>query len=227
MRLTDRDVRVMRDIALSHATSRDQLIDLGYFSSVTRANTRLRLLSAFSLVRRLETPFLTQALYTVGQRARQVVGARLSALLKSRQKAPRFLQHALSTTNVRIELLKRGATDWRFEQQLWSSFRFAGKDYLLKPDGLAITPEEAVAVEVDLGHVAPVKFREKLRTYDAFLRSGECERQWNIATFRILTVTSGELRARRLTKLVDPNAPFTFQCVPHEELNVTFPGAWS
>lgn len=56
MRFTERDIKLVRDIALSHIVSRDQVIDLGYFDSVTRCNSRLRGLVAADAVRKVSTP---------------------------------------------------------------------------------------------------------------------------------------------------------------------------
>lgn len=227
MRVTSRDIKVVRDIALSQVMGRDQLISLGYFSSVTRANTRLRQLREMGFVRSLTTPFHGQLLYCSGPKAIQLVGERISPILKGRLGTPRFIQHAICTTNVRIELAKRGSMSWCFEQQLQSKFRFAGREFEVKPDGMSLFESEAVFVEVDLGHVNPSKFRQKLLAYDALQMSGESARRWSIANFSLITVTTGSLRARRLLKLAPPSSSFEFSCQTFEELGVTFTGGWS
>lgn len=227
MRLTSRDQKLVRDIALSHVLSRDQIIALGYFTSVTRANTRLRELRSQGLVSELATPLFGQFLYSAGSRASEIVGERVAPILLGRSSSPRFIQHALSLTNVRLSLLAKGATAWRFEQQCKVTFSHAGKVLELKPDGIALTKSGIILVEVDLGHVAPAKFREKLRSFEAFALSGECQRLWKVDSFSVLTVTTGRLRARRLTKLVPENSPFAFSCKAHDELGIAFAGGWS
>ncbi len=227
MRMTSRDVRLVKDIALSHLLSRDQIIELRYFSSVTRANTRLRELAKFGFVRTLTTPFFGQQLYMAGRRAETIVGERISSLLRGRAESPRFVRHALSVTNVRLKLLSKGATEWRFEQQLGVSFQFAGKDFEVRPDGLAVTENGLIAVEADLGHVAPQKFKEKLMAYDAFVSSGVCRETWKSDGFRLLIVTSGPLRASRLSRLVLPGQLFETAFHDTSELGIQFPGAWS
>ncbi len=152
MRLTDRDLQVLKDMALSHVLSRDQIIALGYFSSVTRANTRLRDLAKLGLLRRIDTPFFTQSLYAVSKRSCELLGQRLGAIVAGRGDSPRFLQHALLTTEVRIKLLSRRASSWRFEQQIRTVFSLNGQPLEVRPDGLALFPDRpATAVEVDLG----------------------------------------------------------------------------
>lgn len=227
MRVTSRDVKLVRDIALSHVLSRDQIIELGYFSSVTRANTRLRQLRGLGLVKPLETPFYGQMLYAAGPQAVQVVGDHVATILSGRLGSPRFVQHALAITSVRLHFLSQGGTVWRFEQQLRSTFRFAGRDHEVRPDGMAARDQGVVAIEVDLGHVAPSKFREKLLAYDAFVASGQCRRAWNVDTFSLLTVTTGRLRAKRLLQLAPASLGFTFSCQASDQFGVTFPGSWS
>lgn len=227
MRLTRRDIRLLKDLALSHVLSRDQIIALGYFKSVTRLNTRLRMLKELGFIRALSTPFFNQNLYVVGAKAPAVLGERLGALVLNRAKSPRFLQHALCTTNVRIALLRQGASAWRFEQQLWTSFMHCGTSYTVRPDGLAFMGDTPVLIEVDLGHVTPQKFRQKLDTYDWFLLSDRCQQLWNVKTFSLLTVTTGQRRAQRLKRLMPSDAAFSMIVKNFDELGATLAGGWS
>jgi len=227
MRLTARDVKIVRDVALSHVMSRDQVLELDYFSSVTRANARLRELVKAGLLRRLETPFFTQNLYCAGRAAPQVSGERIAALLSGRGHSPRFLQHALAVTNVRIALLNRGARDWRYEQQLRACFEYGGRIHEVRPDGFAILKSGPTALEVDLGHVAPAKFRQKLQSFHAFTHCGECSRQWKLKMLRLLVVTTGSRRAAALLRLLPPDCAFDFHTTTFDELGVQARGAWS
>lgn len=227
MRLTTRDRRLLRDMALSHMLSRDQLIRLGYFTSVTRANTRLRQLVDSRMVRRLDVAFYGQSLYMPGSGALEVVGERISPLVSGRKGTPRFLQHALSVTNVRIALLGIGAKEWRFEQQLWTNFTYGGCQQEVRPDGLARFIEQWLVVEADLGHVAPAKLRRKFETYDAFVQSGECQRLWGIPSFQLLVVTTGSRRANRLLRLMPSHAQFELETRTFQELGLPSITSWS
>lgn len=227
MRLTLRDHRLIRDMALSHVLSRDQVIALRYFSSVTRANTRLRELRSLGLVRRIETPFFGQALYSVGPKAKEVLGERIGQIVAGRTGSPRFLQHAISVTFVRIALIDRGATAWRFEQQLRSTFEYFGRTYEVRPDGMVIGCSGLIAIEVDLGHVAPTKFKAKLDAYEAFVRCGEAKRQWHHDSFKLLTITTGPLRASRLKRLVPRDCPNEFAFMTFDQLGLPKVGSWS
>ncbi len=225
MKLTARDIRILRDLILSFLLSRDQIVTL-YFGSVTRANARMRVLRNLGLVKVIDTPFFGQSLYVATPQAAEVVGERLAPLAATRIGSPRFLQHALAVTNCRVALLAKGATAWRFEQQATTSFRAGGKELEVRPDGLAIFATGIVAIEVDLGHVAPAKFRQKLLAYDMFVRTGECLLKWGEPSFT-LVVTSGPLRASRLSRLTPKDCTYTFSCKSHDRLGIPFPGAWS
>ena len=226
MRLTPRDVRLVRDLALSHTLSRDQILALGYFSSVTRANTRLRALRATGLVKCLDTPFYSQTLYAAGPLARVVVGDRIGPLIANRSCSPRFLRHALSVTNTRIALEETGC-EWRFEQQLWSTVRFLGTDHQVRPDGLLLSQKSATFIEVDLGHIAPAKFREKLKGYEAFVASGACAHAYPERAIRLLTITTGQRRLRSLRCLIPSTPLLEASFHTFAELKIPLVGSWS
>jgi hypothetical protein len=215
-------------MALSHVLSRNQLLDLKYFSTVTRVNSRLRGLINEGLVKRLETPFFSQSLYMAAPAASEVVGLKIGPLLASRSGTPRFLQHALSVTNTRIALMRKGASAWRFEQQLKADFISGGKTLEVRPDGLAMFRDKGLlAVEVDLGHVNPAKFAEKLRAYDAFIATGECERAWGESTFRLLTLTTGSLRAKHLARSLPSGSTLIHDVLTFDQFGVQAASNWS
>ncbi len=214
-------------MALSHVLSRDQVVRLGYFTSTTRANTRLRELRCDGLIRRIETPFFGQSLYAVSRSAMPYLGETIARLVRARTASPRFLQHALSVTEVRIALIAQGADSWRFEQQLRSVFEFAGKRFEVRPDGLVLSADTATAIEVDLGHVAPSKFKEKLYALDAFIASGDSFRQWTKPNPSLLAVTTGERRAHTLRRLAPSNPRFHYSVVTFSRLGIAPIGGWS
>lgn len=225
MRVTKRDVSLMRDLALSHVMSRDQIIEVGYFDSVTRVNTRLRELMEVGLVVRLETPFHRQSLYIASKRASDVLGERISPLILNRAPSPRFVQHALAVTNVRLALLKKSAGQWRFEQQLWR--KLPGRNTAeIRPDGLHLG-KVPIFVEVDMGHVAPSKFKEKLVGYCSLATSAQCQSLYGFEKFCVLTVTTGTLRAGHLANLLPPDAGFSFLAKTFEEVGAISVSSWS
>ena len=222
LKLTLRDKVLIDDLALSHVLSRDQMLELGYFGSVTRVNTRLRELAREGFVLPLETPFFSQHLYACGKLANDVVSSRVSKLLSARSASPRFLQHALAVTNVRIALQKRGMAEWWAEQELWR--KLGGIE--IRPDGLARL-QVPIFIEVDMGHVSPAKFQAKLLAYAALATSGECKSLYEFSDFRVLTVTTGPLRAKRLRRLLPPDSGFSHLAQTFEEVGAAKVSSWS
>lgn len=227
MRLTERDVRLVRDAALSHVLSRDNTIRLGYFGSASRANNRLKRLADAGYLARLATPYFAQFLYAAGPKAPEIVGERIAALLRNRRPSPMFVQHALALTEVRAFLQEKGAKAWRFEQQLWCAFDWAGVRHEVRPDGLAMTAVGAVAVEADMGNVSVKRVVAKLLAYVAFAESGGCQRHWGLESFDLLVVTDGASRASRLEALVPADAPFGFAVKTFADLGIRVEGGWS
>lgn len=226
-RVTPRDGRLLIDLALSHILSRDQISELGYFGSTTRANTRLRFLASQKLVRAIETPFFRQNLYMAGARAKHNVPEHVAALLRGRAPSPRFLRHALCLTNVRIHLAGHGLVSWHFEQQVTTTFEHCGQKRQVKPDGIGRMTDRLILVEADLGHVSLGKLREKLLCLDYFVRSGMANRHWGDLPIEVLLVTTGPRRARSIRRCC-PSAPsYDFRCHSHEELGVPWVGSWS
>lgn len=224
MRLTRRDQTVLRDLALSHLLTRDQLKTL-YFGSVTRVNTRMRELGRIGLVRRLSTPFYAQSLFVVTKKAAEVVGERISPLIENRTSSPRFIQHALSVTNVRLAISSRAAGEWRFEQQLWRRLPDYGNTQI-RPDGLFLA-KHPIFVEVDMGHVSPNAFKQKLQGYSALAASGLCSELYGFEHFGLLTVTTGPLRARHLRRLLPLQSRLEFLVQTFEEVGAAPISAWS
>ncbi len=224
-RITRRDITVLRDLALSHVLSRDQLIELTHFGSITRANTRMRDLIGLGFAKRLESPFFGQSLFMVTKQASDVVGERISGLIENRASSPRFVQHAMSVTNVRIALSRKSNGTWRFEQQLWRTLKGSTR-VEVRPDGL-YQATQPIFIEVDMGHASATRFKEKLAAYQALARSGQCQAMYGFNQFRVLTVTTGSLRSRHLQRLLPANAGFEFLVRTFEEVGATRITPWS
>lgn len=225
MKIQDRDVTLIRDVALSHVMSRDQLAAL-YFGSVCRCNTRLRGLVSLGFLKRLETPFFRQSLYMAGRKAKDVVGPQIERLLTNRAESPRFTQHALAVVQVRLVLLSKNVGQWRFEQQV--SLTFAkDREYELRPDGMFLTNDLPLLIEVDMGHAGGPKVSNKLRVYQAFVKSGLCQDHFGTSTFRLLVVTTGKARASHLCKLMPQNPAFEAKFTTFDELGVPRISSWS
>ncbi|MBS1703667.1 MAG: replication-relaxation family protein [Armatimonadetes bacterium] len=227
MRVTERDVRLVKDVALSHVLSRDQIIGLGYFDSVSRANRRLSQLISARYVRIVTTSFHAQRLYMVGANASEICGERIGSLLGTRAQSPQFLQHALAVTNVRLRLIEQGATDWRFEQQIRDLITFGDTIYQVRADGLVMGVLGPVFLEVDLGHVSSNSFGKKLKGYDVYAKSGRFEAVYGSKVLRLLVVTTGHLRMAHLHESAKCFSQVSVVFKTFAELALDVPGGWS
>jgi len=226
VKLTRRDIAVLRDVGLSHALTTSQAIELGHFGSPTRANTRFRELGKAGFVRKLDCQFLRQNLFIATKLAAEVVGDKVGRLIEGRISSPRFLQHALSVTNVRIALNRRSDAPWRFEQQLWRKVK-TSKLIEVRPDGLLQVPSVPIFVEVDLGNTSLPRFKEKLASYQALATSGQCHDLYGFRDFRLLTVTTGHLRARHLRCALRSDLGFECLIQTFEEVGAAPVASWS
>lgn len=227
MRLTKRDIRLVKDVALSQILSRDQIIKLGYFGSVTRLNTRVRGLLAESFLSVSSTPFFGQRLYMTGSAASSILDPRIVSLLVRRAPTPRFLQHALAVNETRVALLKSGCVDWRFELQLRHSFLWRGQTIDIRPDGMVRQNGIVTLLEVDMGHQNPKKFQEKLRAYEAFVESGESCAVWGTTDLAVLTMTTGKRRVATLSHHAPDSRWPTFSLTTFQDLGIQVVGGWS
>lgn len=215
MRIVARDIKLLRDLALSHLLSRDQIIQLGYYGSITRLNFRIKKLIEVGYIQRLNTPLFSQSLYAATKKASEIIGENVAPLLESRIGSPRYLQHALTLSSTRIALIGKTGGDWRFEQQLWRKV----DGHEIRPDGLLLASSPTF-VEVDMGHMGSSRFRAKLAAYQALALSGSCQSLYGFKDFRLLAVTTGSLRARHLRQLCPSNPGFEYRVQTFAEIGV-------
>lgn len=123
--------------------------------------------------------------------------------------------------------MRRGVESWRFEQQVRCRFRFGGRDWDVRPDGLALLETRVIALEVDLGNVSLPRFREKLRGYDALLSAGHQKSAWGRSGLSVLTITTGGRRAAHLRRLAERHRHLNFVCTTFGDLDLPEIGSWS
>ncbi len=226
MKVTERDVKLVRDASLSRVLSRSQTIELDYFGSISRANSRLRVLCEEAYLKVLSTPFFGQYLYGPGPRAKEIVGDRIANLLSVRTPSPQLVQHSLAVTSLRVTLCRAGATNWRFEPQVTQAFIWKGNRYEVRPDGFVLEGGTPTFLECDMGHVSLSKFESKLTAFRAFNLSGALGTVHGSDEYRILTVTTSDVRKARIKDLAKrlevPMVAKTF-----EEFGINLPGGWS
>jgi hypothetical protein len=225
LRITERDCTLIKDVALSHVLSRDQVIGLGYFHSVSRANVRLHTLVKSGFLAILQTPFHAQHLYIAGKKASDVVGSRIATLLATRRHTPRFLQHSLAVTSVRIKFADRG--EWRFEQQVTDACAWRGRTITVRPDGLILEDSRATFLEIDMGHVNKQLFCAKLCSFEDYVQSGRFAEVYASRKPIVRVITVDHRRKVRLAQLSAPSALVTFEFSTFQQVGVQTVEGWS
>lgn len=218
MKLTARDLELIRDVALSHVLSRDQVIRIGYFTSISRANRRLTALTEEGYLRIYDSPFAGQRLYWIGRQSLPYLSVDVQKLVGGRVGSPRFLRHSLAVTEVRLALLAQGATAWRYESELWRKFKVQGVNYEVRPDGSVRNGQISTFIEVDMGNVSQSKFEAKIDAYKAIQKGSSVK-------FNLLIVAPTKARLNTLLK-GEVEAP-GISASTFDELGITLPGAWS
>jgi hypothetical protein len=119
---------------------------------------------------------------------------------------------------VRLALLQRGATGWRYESELWRKFKLQGISYEVRPDGSVRDGEISTFIEVDMGNVSPSKFEAKIDAYKAIQRGSNVK-------FKLLVVAPTKSRLNILMKGKAEGLEISVSTF--DELGIMLPGAWS
>lgn len=229
MRLEERDRELLCDLFWQRAMSRSQLQRL-YFSSLVRANARLRLLFDHGFVTRYflpAAPYGAQAVYSLGKAAVPTV-ARALELEEDEVKrqcrfsgTPTFLEHTLAVVEVRLALQEAAQQAPHLEFDLWVPEPLCRHEYevepvgglgawrkeVFKPDGFARLRRRedgaylSLFLEVDLGHTSARQFAGKVAMHGKYLRQGLFREIYGTDTFQTLVVTTGPRRVGNLLAL--------------------------
>jgi len=238
-RLMERDLRILADLYLHRAISRDQLIGLGHFNSVPRCNSRINRLIQAGLARRIypQSGSGSQAIYSVGPGATSILVARVNvpkaevAPKASRAVPPLFLAHTLGLVDLRVAFQRQAQTAG-FSIEVWlpepsCRHEYSIKDHpladwrrhVLKPDAYVKLSKEGRSrhyfLELDLGHVSHGQFAKKVDSYRRYLDLGLFTEVYAAKTFGVLVVTTGDHRLCHLheltTQTAQPRFLFTTQ----------------
>lgn len=198
MRLQKRDVAILTDIALHGVMSRDQVMKLGYFASIPRANARLCPMTSLKLLKRLQRIELRdsrQSLYCTTAKAADLLDERVANLVRDRKHTPRFIDHSLMVVDVRVELQRLGGLAWRSEVEVRHRYSYGGRQNEFRPDGLIFVAGNCLFVEADRCNASRQALTESFSSYDRYAASGVFQAVYRQAGFRVLVVTVGKRRA--------------------------------
>ena len=224
MRLTHRDIAVLRCVHDYRVLRRDQIESL-LFPSKNTANERLKRLYHHRFLQRRWCPVeygqgMSQALYLLDARGAEVlaeqpdadhehIGWRASKNLVSSS----FLEHTLMINDVRIALtLATNQAGARVRQWLGEDTLSASSDHVSIPGiprRVAVIPDSYFVLdmvdrrahfflEADRATLSNKRWGLRIRAYEAYVRSGHYTRRYATQSLRILTVTTGDKRLANL-----------------------------
>lgn len=233
-RLTNRDREVIAIIALHGCASRSQLMALGHFGSVSRANRRLRRLFDKKYLRRTQVavgPCSLETIYLLGPAAVPIAAElavldRLELARHSRRQPERaYLEHQLGILAVRISMLDvpdgiqivqfLTEPECRHEYEVVSR----GKRTLrriIKPDAYFEIRRNrrrwAFFLEFDRGHCSLPQMRGVFERYESYATDGAFHGAYGKDGFGVLVVTTaGDRRITHLATLAkDCDPPVCF-----------------
>lgn len=207
--IQDRDLRLLREIAVLRIVDREQVKRIAGFRSTRRTNSRLLTLARGGLLRRF---FLgtegggQKALYALSKAGARLVDAPLRGLRRTQNEvlvADFSVMHQLAVNELHcaVRFGPVPASDVQFGK--WVSFNeWLEPGTRLIPDGYfeMASGEKILAafVEVDLGHESLSVWKEKVARYLRYAVSGEFAKRFGQSQFRVLVVANSERRMQSL-----------------------------
>ena len=230
VRLTDRDRSLIRTVALHGAASRSQLATIGQFTSISRANRRLRALFDGNYLRRTYVasgPFSPEAVYILGPRGVPIAveETNLDPIELARQSRRRpermFLEHLLGVLSIRLELyqapnsitVKEFASEPECRHEYVVKLGHKSYKRLIKPDGYFLVDADGLLrpyfLEFDRGHVSLRQMKWVFERYALYFTEGAFGSAYALGLpFEVLVVTTaGKRRIAHLEALVKGTIP--------------------
>ncbi len=203
--LQDRDLQLLREIALMRVVDREQAKCVAGFGSTPRVNSRLLGLKRAGILRRF---FLgskgrgQKALYALSATGAKLVDVPLRGPRRAHDEvliADFFVTHQLYVNQIYCALKFQPIpiSDSKFLRWL-SFYEPLEPTTRLIPDGYVeiLTPQKTLAVflEVDLGHEGLSVWKSKVEAYLRYAISGNFEKRSGQSQFRVLVIANTERR---------------------------------
>jgi protein involved in plasmid replication-relaxation len=215
--LTERDRRLLSLVARFHLLSRDQLMALTPFGSLTRANTRLKALVHIGLLNRKSLPVYpghgsAQSLYYLGKKAAGVVQLNDRSLASQRRQISRWelrqVEHVRAANQVLADFMTALDCSGHSKLEVFRSepeLRQAFFDRALVPDGwiawISGGRRFNCFIEVDLHHEGLTEWRQKVLAYLDYAESGLHQERFGFAGFRTLVLAKSAARLSNLQQI--------------------------
>ncbi len=218
MVIQDRDLHLLRELALLRIIDREQAKLVGGFRSTTRVNARLLALCRAGLLKRylLGTNGAGQkAIYGISRRGAQFVDAHYRGLQRRADEpiiADLFVQHQLMVNDIFCLLKYTPVFPPGVEFRRWLHFfEPVVPEIRLIPDGYvefcAASENIACFLEVDRGVESLRIWTEKVRRYLELAVSGAFERNFHEHRFRVLVIVNSLRRLHSIRRAVAPITP--------------------
>jgi hypothetical protein len=215
--LTERDRRLVHYVSRFRLLSRDQLMALAPFGSLTRANTRLANLVRARLLSRKLVPVYpgngsAQALYFLGRASGTVLNIGPETLNRQLRQASRWdlrqVEHVLAANQVIVDFvtgLPRAANAEPVSFQTEPELREVLGDRTFVSDGwfawTAAGRRFNCFVEVDLHHEGLREWRAKVLRYMEYAESGVHQERFGFRAFRVCVMAKSTARLNNLRQI--------------------------
>ena len=215
--LTKRDQRLLELLYRFRLLSRDQIMAVAGFGSLTRVNTRLAALVHARVLSRKVLPVYpgkgsAQALYFLGPASRTFVEADPEVVCRLIRQISRWdlrqVEHVIAANQVLVDASSAlGRTpgacliSFRTEPELRQMF----SDRALVPDGWIAFENDGKRfncfVEIDLHHEGLAEWRTKVLRYLEYAQSGMHQERFGFRSFRVLVLAKTKARLCNLRQI--------------------------
>jgi hypothetical protein len=209
----ERDLRLFRELSVLWVADREQIQIVAGFQSRTRANERLLRLTRAALLRRFFVG--TEG---VGRKALYALSVKGAALAQVPYRGPRrrqdhtlvadfSIEHQLTVNRVYCTLKCKPIPFPGVTFRSWKAFKHpVAKGFSLIPDGYVVLDTTAGPIaaflEVDLGTESLRIWQEKVRQYMRFAASGEYQREFGDAPYRVCVIAHSARRMHSIREFV-------------------------
>jgi hypothetical protein len=228
---TSRDLLILRAIAITRVLEVEQVMAIGGFRSVRRANRRLLKLVQAGLLKRWFVGTASggqKAIYGLSPQGATVIGETRQGVISWKEDSlitsSQFLAHQRAVNAIFIQVRFQPQTVSGFSCELWRTFREPlSPSVPLMPDGYfeliqsgAVYP---MFLEVDLGTESSRVWKRKVELYLKLALGGEFERMFHEKRFRVLVALHSERRMQVLRKTIAKRTEKLFWLSTQDALN--------
>jgi len=234
--LQHRDRHLLAEIGMLRIVDRETAKVVAGFQSTRRANARLLQLTRAGLLRRFFVGSVAhgrKAVYTLSSKGAETAAATLGGIERPADRlvvGDRFVEHQFRINELYLALKYRPIPDSGIRMSHWATFRQSLSDAIkITPDGyFELTFREnarAMFLEVDLATEALSVWHQKTAYYLQLAVSGEFQKRFRHAQFRVLVVANSDRRIMGLRSTVAKSTDKIFWFTTFEIINRD--GFWS